>query len=78
MNYDLDTEEGMQNAKEWTRRTLSHIKQGGTWAVPRSGAMIKVDHENKTAYVIDGLEEVGIERVLHELDWHVIHIHKGE
>jgi hypothetical protein len=24
------------------------------------------------------LEEVGIERVLHELDWHVIHIHKGE
>lgn len=78
MNYDLDTEEGMKNAMEWTARTLSHIKQGGTWAVPRSGAIIKVDHENKTAYMIDGLQEVGIERVLHELDWHVIHIHKGE
>jgi hypothetical protein len=78
MNYDLDTEEGMQNAMEWTARTLSHIKQGGTWAIPRSGTLVKVDHENKCAYMIDGsAPEESTERVLVALGWHVVHI-KGE
>jgi hypothetical protein len=78
MNYDLDTDDGMKNAMEWTRRTLSHIKQGGTWAIPRSRTFVKIDHENKTAYMIDGQEEQGIVRVLDALGWHVVHIKQGE
>jgi hypothetical protein len=78
MNYDIDTQDGMKNAMEWTARTLSHIKQGGTWAIPRSNTFVKVDHENKTAYIIDGQEEQGVARVLNELGWHVVHVKQGE
>lgn len=76
MNYDLDTEEGMKNSMEWTSRTLSHIKQGGTWAIPRSGTLVKIDHEYKTAYMIAGTEpEESTERVLKALGWTVVHIY---
>ena len=79
MNYDLDTEEGMKNAMEWTGRTLSHIKQGGTWMLPRSGTMVKVDHEYKTAYVIEGFApEDSTVRVLEALGWTIVFIHQGD
>jgi hypothetical protein len=40
MNYDLDTEEGMKNAAEWTYRTMALLAVGGVWGVPRSGCLV--------------------------------------
>lgn len=42
MNYNLNTDEGLQNAVRWTNSTMALLSDGGRWAVPRSGTIITV------------------------------------
>lgn len=56
MNYDLNTEEGMLNSIAWTMHTLNSIKDGGAWAIPRSGTVVRVSHKDKIAYVSNDTE----------------------
>jgi len=75
MNYDLSTEEGMNNAALWVQATFDTIKTGGKWVIPRSGAIITVDHENKTAYILAGfIPEPDTERVIKHMGWEVSHL----
>ena len=57
MNFDLNTKDGLNNSVMWTQRMFSMIKDGGTWAIPRSGAIVRVDHSNNTAHM--GRQEGG-------------------
>ena len=72
MNYDLDTEDGMANAVRWTTSVFDTLKSGGVWAVPRSGTMVTIDKENKTAIIYAGHSpDPSITRVIKAMGWTV-------
>lgn len=74
MNYDINTQEGLKNSVEWTRKMFSMIKNGGTWAIPRSGAIVRIDHTNNTAHItLAGKSEPDVVRVIQEMGWEVIY-----
>lgn len=63
MNYDLDTEEGMNNAIEWTTNAMALLKFGGCWIVPRSGTVVtRVDEQH--VHVREFIPDPSIKRVL--------------
>lgn len=70
MNYDLNTDEGMTNAIAWTMHTLDSIKDGGAWAIPRSGTIVRVSHKDRVAYISNG-NEPSVMRVLEAAGWTV-------
>ena len=63
-NYDLDTEEGMQNAVNWFRTLAGTLSDGGFWGVPRSGSTYQIFH-NPPRMVCTGQEtpDPGIRKV---------------
>jgi hypothetical protein len=72
MNYDLDTPEGMANAKAWTEAHLKGITNGGIWVVPRSGGLYIVSHKKKEVKFSGMVLEKCITRVMKELGWKII------
>jgi hypothetical protein len=72
-SYDLDTEAGMANAVRWTTDMLGHLKEGGVWAIPRSGLMIEVvSHKDKTYRINDEMLSAldpAVERVMQAAGW---------
>lgn len=71
MNYDLDTPEGMANAKRWTANMLDSLSDNGVWMVPRSGTMVQVDKKAKTAKVTSFVPDESIARVLRAMGYQV-------
>ena len=51
-NYDLNTFDGMANSKAWLMSTLDTIKDGGSWLVPRSCTVIKINKQDKLATIV--------------------------
>lgn len=77
--YDLNTPAGMRAAMEWTQRLLGMLRDGGAWAIPRSGAMVtSVNHKDKTCELHHaaalGKSEHGVKRVLETLGWKVTEV----
>lgn len=72
MNYDLDTEEGMSNAVEWTRNLIDQIVDGGTWIVPRSGTLVHIDKHNRRCTIVGLAHDGSIGRVLTAAGYTVI------
>ena len=73
MNYDINTTEGMNNAVTWTRNMFNNIKDGGTWIVPRSMTMIRINHKDKIATILVGLvPDPSIKRVIEAMGWTVV------
>lgn len=71
---DINTKQGMAAAKAWTEQLLSTLNDGGTWAVPRSGTIIRFDKTNKKARVIHQMSpDISIERVLEAMGWEIIY-----
>lgn len=74
MNWNIDTEEGMENAIAWQDKLLASVRQGGRWIVPRSMTIFEIDHAGKT--VRKCLESVRPEptivRVLKAAGWKVV------
>ena len=72
MNFDLDTKQGMANAVLWTRSLFERLNDGGTWAVPRSGTIITINHTNKTATIKVGHRpDPSLKRVIEAMGWTV-------
>lgn len=71
MNYDLDTPQGMENAKCWVANTLANLKHNGVWVVPRSGTIVQFDQQAKTARISCFLPDLSIARVLREMGFSV-------
>ena len=69
--YDIDTPEGMEEAKAWMHALLSQITDGGKWIVPRSGSVYTINHQTKTAHRAGYLPDPAIDRVLREMGWAV-------
>lgn len=71
MNFDINSKQGMANAVKWTNSTLSHLKDGGTWMVPRSGTqVIMLDYAARKCRVVEGFEpDLSIIKVLRAGGW---------
>lgn len=67
----VETPEQMGRAVRWVNALLAMVRTGGTWGVPRSGSVYRVNHETRTITVVEGGEEV-ITRVLKAAGWNVI------
>ena len=71
MNYDLDTPQGMENAKRWMANTLAQLSHNGVWVVPRTGTTVQFNKQAKTARVASFLPDPSIARVLREMGFSV-------
>ena len=71
MNYNLDTEDGMANAVQWTTEHFAKLKDGGVWIVPRSGTLVRVRHTDKTATIHSVTPDLSIKRVIKAMGWTV-------
>lgn len=73
MNYDLNTEEGMSNAVQWTRAHLARIADGGIWMLPRSALIVRiVDGKRKVATIREGYTpDPSVRRVMVAAGWTV-------
>jgi hypothetical protein len=70
MNFDVDTPEGMNRAIAWTETFLLMFKDGGIWAVPRSGTFIRIEKANKRAVKLLGLTpDPSIQKVFEAMGW---------
>jgi hypothetical protein len=68
---DLDTPEGMEAAKEWTKDFIGQLHEGGVWGIPRSNSGYRIWNElKKYECVANG--EPCIERVLEELGYEAV------
>ena len=73
MNYDLDTKAGMNNAIKWTQQMFDAIKDGGAWAVPRSGTIVSINKADKLATITVGFApDPSLKRVIEAMGWTVI------
>lgn len=69
-NYDLDTKEGMNNARLWLSKMIDVLSDGAVWAIPRSGTSVRIDKAAKVAYITRGFApDRSIERVFRALGW---------
>ena len=69
---DINTKQGMKDAKAWMQNLLNTVKDGGMWAVPRSGTIICFDKTNKKAIVThQTTPDISIERVLEAMGWEI-------
>lgn len=71
MNYNLDTKEGMNNAKRWTEAMIAHIADGGLWIVPRSMSTVQISKSAKTADIVSFMPDPSLGRVLREMGFAV-------
>ena len=67
MNYNLDTYEGMENAKSYVENMVDMLKDGGMWAIPRSSAIYSFNKKKKIATRIN--LDAPTDRVLSEMGW---------
>lgn len=73
MNFDLDTEEGMGNAVQWTLMLFQRMTDNATWMVPRSGTIIRINKKEKIAALTGGhLQDPSLKRVIEAMGWTVV------
>jgi len=67
MNFDIDTDQGLVNSMMWTKNLIGTLRDGGSWAVPRSQAIYTFDKVQKVAKR-EGCDRA-VDRVLVALGW---------
>ena len=68
LTMDINTTQGMEDAKRWTTEFISLIKDGGFWAVPRSDSIYQVWHSSREFRRVSNGENC-IDRVLKALGY---------
>lgn len=72
MNYDIHTEDGRENSRQWTRCMMSCIKDGGAWLIPRSGTIVHISHSKKSVTIRRGFHaEPEVADIIAELGYSV-------
>lgn len=70
---NIDTPEGMEQAKRWQESLIDSVKDGGTWLVPRSGSVYTLDKAKKQATkVVQLVPDESVDRVFAALGWTVV------
>ncbi len=68
----LPTPEEEKAHLAWTQNLINTLQEGGTWAIPRSGTLVTVHHEKKTAHFSTKREELA-EYYFRFLGWKITH-----
>ena len=71
MNYDLDTKDGMNNAKRWTQSMIDNIADGGMWVVPRSMSTVQINKTAKKADIVSFIPDPSLGKVLRAMGYTV-------
>ena len=65
---NLATEKGFRQALDWTRAHLDMVADGGVWAIPRSGCIIRIVSHSKLEAEVVGIDRepdvIGFMRVM--------------
>jgi hypothetical protein len=69
---NVNTPEGMEFAKMWTRAHLARINEGGVWYVPRCCSTYTISHKDKTLTRHGLMPDAAINKVMAEIGWKVI------
>jgi hypothetical protein len=71
-NYDLQTQEGLENSKHWLSLVLTTLSDNATWGIPRSNTVVRINKPKKLATVIhQDSPDASIELVFEALGWSV-------
>jgi hypothetical protein len=71
-NYDLQTQEGLENSKHWLSLVLMRLSDNATWGIPRSNTVVRINKPKKLATVIhQDSPDASIELVFEALGWTV-------
>lgn len=71
-NYDLQTQEGLENSKHWLSLVLTTLSDNATWGIPRSNTVVRINKPKKLATVIhQDSPDASIELVFEALGWAV-------
>ena len=73
MNFKLDTKEGMANAVKWTQDMFNMMNDYGSWGIPRSGTLVRINKKEKVATITIGfMPDPSIRRVIEAMGWTVV------
>ena len=73
MNFNLDTKQGMANAVKWTQDMFNMMNDHGSWGIPRSGTLVRINKKEKVATITVGfMPDPSIKRVIEAMGWTVI------
>lgn len=75
MNYNVNTHEGMANAKQWTRMCIGGLVEGGTWYIPMCDTELRVWKERYEIHASGGPLDPTVQRVLEAMGYRVIAEH---
>jgi hypothetical protein len=71
-NYDLQTQEGLENSKHWLSLVLTNLSDNATWGIPRSNTVVRINKPKKIATIThQDLPDASIELVFEALGWTV-------
>ena len=71
-NYDLKTQEGIENSKRWLSSVLMTLGDNGMWGIPRSSTVIHINKSKKLATIThQDSPDVSIELVFEAIGWTV-------
>jgi hypothetical protein len=60
----------MQASVDWFLGFVKHIKPGGMWAIPRNGAVYRIEHDTKTLHAVVGSDAPTV-RVAKAAGWSI-------
>lgn len=79
MNTDNSTSDDDEITPEilnWCRNLVATLRHGGTWGIPRSGVVFKIDKERKRLVMTLGNESdedfISTKRVFAKIGWDVV------
>jgi hypothetical protein len=71
MDFDINTPEGMAASVRWTEQYISHLKDGRSWIIPRSGTVVTVFHTEKRVSIASLVGDPAVTQVFTEMGWKV-------
>jgi hypothetical protein len=69
--YNLDTSDGFAKGKVWMEHLLAALTDGGTWGVPKTGAIYTMDRPNRTI-TVTGRNDETIRMMMEACGWKVV------
>ena len=68
---NIDTRQGMEEAKAWLIDLIGMMADRAPWAIPRSRTIYEFDKVHKTAWLVHGAGDPDTHRVIEAIGWRV-------
>ena len=68
---NVNTKKGLDEAVKWLRGFVNQFNDGGVWAIPRTHAVYRIEHEAKRFVRLSLTSDESTERVVKAMGWRV-------